>query len=131
VPAQHVETHRFGAADPHTHAPFVQVLPVGQTVPQAPQFCSSVAVSVQAFPQSSCEPGHWHEPPLQTRPPVHVVPHAPQFRASVAVFTQVVGEIVGHGVGADEGHWHEPDMQTSFVSGQALPQAPGAAGPQF
>jgi hypothetical protein len=56
----------------------------------------------------------------------HRLPHAPQFCASTSRVTQVLLHTFGNSLG----HLHSPPTQTSFVSGQAFPQADESA-PQF
>jgi hypothetical protein len=86
--------------EPLAHAPATQDWPNGQALPQAPQFCESVIVSVhpvgqQVAPKSHATPrlqicGDTHVPATQLCPEAHPFPHAPQFTVSLFVSEQPV-----------------------------------------
>jgi hypothetical protein len=74
-------------------APLAQVVPMGQALPQPPQFALLLFTSVQTPPQSAWPVGHdmvtRQVPPMQLCPVGQALPQAPQLRASVAVSAQV------------------------------------------
>jgi hypothetical protein len=67
------------------HVPAAQTLPVGQTLPHAPQFFGSVLPLTQVLPhfRLSVPQSTSHLPALHTADPTvgigHALPHAPQF----------------------------------------------------
>lgn len=71
-----------------THWPLMQSEPVGQTLPQAPQFAASFARLVQAEAQSTCVASHPHTPLLQLAPGLQALSQEPQCALSVARSTQ-------------------------------------------
>jgi hypothetical protein len=64
------------------HTPPTQNCPVAQTVPQAPQLCASLCLSVQTPPQNTSPLGQVHRPETQTCPGAQAAPQAPQFSRS-------------------------------------------------
>ena len=69
--------------------PPLQRRPIGQTLPQRPQFAPSKSGLVQAPPQT-VSPGEHSQAPLRhTRPPEQALPHRPQFITSNATDTHV------------------------------------------
>src|SRR5262249_11329983 len=60
-----------------------------QTVPQPPQFWSSLAVSTHLPPHSVSEPGHPQEPLWHTPPTAHALPHPLQLATFVSVSTHM------------------------------------------
>jgi hypothetical protein len=77
-------------AEAAVQTPLVQVWPLPQTFPQAPQLFRSVCVLTQVFPAHKvCPLPHVHAPAVQVCPEPHAVPHVPQLLLSVAVLVQV------------------------------------------
>lgn len=75
--------------DEHTHEPAWQVVPVPQTVPQAPQFWLSVARTTQAVPQAIWPRTHpTTGEPVSGAPPSAVGP-APDPEAQLATTASV------------------------------------------
>jgi len=74
-----------------------QVVPVGQTLPQPPQFVLLLLMLVQTPPQSACPVGQdmaiRHVPAMQLCPVGQALPQAPQLRASVAVSAHVPAQL--------------------------------------
>ena len=106
---------------PTWQAPFVQLWPAPQVVPQPPQFAPSVIVSTQLAPHRVCVPGQrgiMHDPDTHDVPPVHALPHVPQFIMSVCRFGQLVPQRVRPAAQS-----HVPLTQCSSVA-HALPQLP-------
>ena len=128
-PAQHSvpgqqRPPQVGPAQEATHAPLAHACPVGQRLPQAPQFAGSVLESTQAWaptgPQRESPVGQPQADALQTWPGGQLTPHAPQFLGSVVVFTQVwLGGVPQVALGA---------MQAQVEAWQAKP--PVQAWPQ-
>lgn len=106
LPATH--SGRLGR---HVQAEAVQVEPLWQIVPQAPQFLGSELVSVQVPAVHSMIGGepHVHALPEQTLPPVHEIPHAPQLLVLVVVSTQLFTQSVSAGSQVAP---HAPLLQT-------------------
>jgi len=71
-----------------THAPFWQICPVPQAMPQAPQFEGLLLVSVQPPLQIVCPGGHPQVPFWQVTPGAQALPQAPQFLGSLLVSVQ-------------------------------------------
>jgi hypothetical protein len=80
----------FSPAFGQVQAPFAQLCPPEQALPQAPQLAGSVAVVTQVVPQSVCPVAQPQEPFEQLWPLAQAVPHAPQLLESVAVFVQAL-----------------------------------------
>ena len=76
----------------HAQPPLTQVVPDGQTLPQAPQLLLSVVVVTQRPAQSVWPEGHWQRPAEHTWPVGHTIPQAPQLTASVEGLTQRVAQ---------------------------------------
>jgi len=102
------------------HSPLLHACPLGQAVPQAPQFIRSVLMSTQP-------PEHSVSPPVQeslqapsehTCPAGHTVPHAPQLATSLPVSMQVPPHAA-----RPAWHPHTPALQV-VPAGHALPQLP-------
>jgi hypothetical protein len=83
-------------AVPHVvvQTPALQTWFAPQAMPQAPQFCASVAVSVQAPPHVVSPVGQAHAEAVQTVPPVHFVPHLPQLVESDVTSTHAPLQLV-------------------------------------
>jgi hypothetical protein len=95
-------------------------VPAVQTIPHAPQFAGSVAVSVHPVLQDVCPAGQTHNPAVQTWPGAHAMLQLPQLLTSVLVSVQL------------DPHWvrptaqlvlHWPSEQT-WPGGQTLPHMP-------
>jgi hypothetical protein len=100
----------------------VQVSPLSQALPQAPQLAASLLWSTQRFP-------HKVVPPLQTRPQVpaeqtssvaHALPQAPQFAGSFLVVTQSVP----HSEVPPEHTTTQAPLTQLMPASHALPHAP-------
>jgi hypothetical protein len=70
--------------------PLLQVLPLGHTMPQAPQLFTSLSRGLQ-------------EPPQQVAPAPHLVPQAPQLLGSVVVLMHTAPPMAGHELGPTAG----------------------------
>jgi len=62
-------------------------LPLGQTLPQAPQLALSVCRSLHVPPQSARPLGHWQPVAVHTLPPTQLPEptHAPDWQVSLGV----------------------------------------------
>ena len=100
----------------HWQRPDVQVVPVAQVVPHAPQLALSVLVLTQRPLQSVCPLGHWQRPAVQVVPEGQTVPQVPQFDPSVWRFTQRPLQRV-----VPLGHWHVPPVHTWVVLVHIVP----------
>jgi hypothetical protein len=112
---------------PATQTPLTHVVPVAQTLPQAPQLCESPLMFVsQPFAGSRSQSAYparqawtWHWPATQMAVPfgsTHTFPHVPQLFASVDRFTQAAPHAVvpaGHVV-------HVPSTQTEPAAQQVV-----------
>jgi hypothetical protein len=67
--------------------PALQLVPLGQTMPQPPQFARSVVVLMHAPLHGEVPVGHVQVPPMQLAPEGHGLPHPPQLRLLVIVST--------------------------------------------
>ncbi len=112
-----------------THAPPVHVAPVGQAVPQAPQFCAFVLVSTQTVTVFPPGPVSEHavspvSQPVVQAPETHVsspvqrLPQAPQFALLLDVSTHWLLHVA-----RPPPHAHAPDAQLA-PEPQTLLQAP-------
>lgn len=68
--------------------PLTQEVPVGQTIPQAPQLLLSLVVLTQRPPQSVCPETQPQRPAVHTWPVRQTIPQAPQLDASLDGMTQ-------------------------------------------
>ena len=81
-----------------THPPFTQLSPVGQSLPQAPQFLASVLVLTHAPLQAVRPLKQAHLPLIQAPPVRQAVRHPPQFLASFWVLVQFPLQLVSPGL---------------------------------
>jgi hypothetical protein len=87
------------------HAPLVQV-PLGQTVPHAPQLFGSLCVFTHCVPHTVIPAPPQHAPLVQTTPPGQTVAQAPQLFLSVCKLTHVCPHSVRPLFGGAFGpHW--------------------------
>lgn len=95
------------------HLPFAHE--PAHTLPQAPQFASSLETSVHVVPQAVFElSAHTHVPPLQDASVGQACPHAPQFSESIVRSVQTSSSVAVHRVcpEAQRGA-HFPPVQAS------------------
>jgi hypothetical protein len=117
-----------------TQTPLLQVLPVGQTLPHAPQLFTSVSPS-RSHPFAAL-PSQFRKPALHAKLHVelaqiadalaragHTVPHPPQLLGSNAVLVHIAPHELSP---LPQLIWHDPAEQTRPAP-QAVPQAPQLA----
>jgi hypothetical protein len=113
--------------------PAVQIIPLPQTCPHAPQLFGSLWSGMHAPLQYAWPAGQVHAPAMQVDPPPQTVLHEPQFALSLVKSTH---DPLGHLVGVPLMHvvLHVPPLQLQAVAPagtgielQLFPHAPQLA----
>ena len=109
-----------GGVQPPTHDPAWQKPALlGQALPQAPQFCGSLASERQTPSQTTVPAGQAHDPEMHDWPPPQARSQLPQWFGSVAVSTHWSPQLVCPGAAQPQ-----PPLRQVWLGPHRFPQPP-------